>query len=60
MSGLGVAHLVYKVQRDLLVWYRLYTNRISALFGSDFGESYKSVQEVYENGVHCRLLSTTW
>ena len=55
MSGLGVVHLVYKVLRDLPVWYRLYTNTISALFGSEFGEPYKSVQEVYKNTFHCTL-----
>ena len=60
MSGLGVVHLLYKVLRDLPVWYRLYTHSLSALFGSEFGEPYESLQEVYENGVHFRLLSTAW
>ena len=52
MSGLGVVHLLHKVLRDLPVWYRLYTHSLSALFLSDFGEPYKSVQEVYENAFH--------
>ena len=51
-------HLVYKVLRDLPVWYRLYTHSLSALFGSDFGDPYKSVQEVYENAVYSRLFAT--
>ena len=54
VSGLGVVHLLYKVLRDLPVWYRLYTHSLSALFGSDFGEPYKSVQVVYENVDCCR------
>ena len=45
---------------DLPVWYRLCTHRLSALFRSDLGEPYKSVQEVYQNGVQCRLFSTAW
>ena len=57
MSGQGVVHLVYKVLRDLLVWYSLYTNSLNALFGSDFMEPYKSVQEVYENVFHCILFA---
>ena len=60
MSGVGFIHLLYKVLRDLPVWYRLYTYSVSARFLSDFGEPYKSVQEVYENAVHCTLYSTTW
>ena len=58
MSGLGVVHLLYKVLRDLPVWYRLYTHSLSALFLSDFGEPYKSVQELYENAIYCTLYST--
>ena len=60
VSSLGVVHLLYKVLRDLPVWYRLYTHSLSAQFGSEFGKPYESLQEVYENGVHCRLLSTAW
>ena len=60
MSGLGVVHLLYKVLRDLPVWYRLYTNSLSALLGSDFGKPYKSVPELYENAVCVTLYSTTW
>ena len=57
MSGLGVVHLLYKVLRDLPVWYMLYTNSLNALFWSDFRETYKSIQEVYKNTVCTRLFS---
>ena len=60
MSGLGVVHLVYKTLRDLPVWYRLYTHSLSVLFGSDFREPYKSVQEMYENAFRCRLFTMAW
>ena len=60
MGGLRVVHLLYKVLRDLPVWYRLYTKSLSALFGSDFGEPYKSIQEVYKNAFRCRLFSMAW
>ena len=39
--------------------YFVRTHSLIELFGSDFGEPYESLQEVYENGVHCRLFSTT-
>ena len=57
MSGLGVIHLLYKVLRDLPVWYRLYTNSLSALLASDFGNPYKPVQEVYENAFCGRVFA---
>ena len=57
MSGLGVVHLVYKVQRPLPVWRSLYTHGLTELFGSDFGEPYKFVQEEYENAFYCRLFA---
>ena len=60
MSGLGVIHLVYKVQRVLPVWCSFYTHSLIELFGSDFGEPYKSVQEVYKNAFHCRLFAMAW
>ena len=60
MSSLGVVHLLYKVLRDLVIWYRLNTNSVSALFGSDFGEPYKSVLGVYENAFQCRLFAMAW
>ena len=58
MSSLGVVHLVYKVQQALPVWYRLYTHSLIELFGSNFGEPYKFIQQVYEYSVNCRFLST--
>ena len=58
MSGLGVVHLLYKVLRDLVVWYRLCTHSLSALFLSDYEEPYKYVQEVYKNPVHSGWFST--
>ena len=58
MSGLEVIHLVYKVERALPVFCSLYTHSLIEPFKSDFGEPYKSVQEVYQNGVHCRLFYT--
>ena len=57
MSGLEVVHLVYKAQRPLPVWRSLYTHSLTELFGSDFGEPYKSVQEVYKNVFHCILFA---
>ena len=60
MSVLRVVHLLYKFLRDLPVWYKLYTNSLRALFGSDFGEPYKSIQEVYKNAYHCRLFAMAW
>ena len=58
VSGLGVVHLVYNALRDLPGRYNLCTHSLSALFGSYFGELYRSVQQVYENSVRCRLLCT--
>ena len=60
MSGLGVVHLLYKVLQDLPVCYRLYTNSVSALFRSDFGEPYKSVQEVHKKAFHFRMFDIAW
>ena len=60
VSGIGVVHLLYKVLQDLPVWYRLYTHSLSALFLSDFGEPYKSVQEVYEHAFLYRLFAIVW
>ena len=60
MSGLGVVQLVYKVQRALPVFCSVYTHSIIELFGSDFGEPYKSIQEVYENAFHYRLFDMDW
>ena len=57
---MGVLHLMYKLQQALPVWCSWYTHSLIELFGSNFGEPYKSVQEVYENGVQCRLFSTAW
>ena len=60
MSGLGVVHLVYKVQLALPIFCSLYTHSLIELFGSDFGEPYKSVQELYENAFRCRLFAMAW
>ena len=60
MSGVGFIHLLYKVLRDLPVWYRLYTHSLSVLFLSGFGEPYKSVQELYKNAFHGRLFDMAW
>ena len=57
MSGLGVIHLVYKAQRALPVFCSLCTHSLIELFESEFGEPYKSVQEMYENAFHCRLFA---
>ena len=40
--------------------YYLCTHSLSALFVSYFGLLYRSVQQVYENSVRCRLLCTVW
>ena len=40
--------------------YFVHTHSLIEWFGSDFGEPYQSVQEVYENGFHCRLFSKSW
>ena len=40
--------------------YFVNTHSLIELFGSDFGEPYKSVQEVYDNAFHCRLFVITW
>ena len=60
MSGLRVVHLLYNALRDLPGRYNLCTHNLSALFGYYFGELYISVQQVYENPVGFRLLSTVW
>ena len=60
VRGLVVVHLLYKVIRDIPVWYTLCTHSQSALFRPDLGEPHRSVQEVYQNGVHCTLYSTSW
>ena len=52
-------HLLYKVVRDLTVYYSLYTHKLSEMVGSDFGDAYKSVQ-MYEIGNHCRLFAMAW
>ena len=38
----------------------MYTHTLREMFGSDFGEPYRSIQQVYENADHCRLFSTAW
>ena len=53
MSGLGVVHLVYKVQLALPAFCSLYTHSLIELFESDFGKPYKSVQELYEIAFRC-------
>ena len=40
--------------------YFVHTQSVIDLFGSDFEEPYQSVQEVYENGFHCRLFDMVW
>ena len=55
-SGLGVIHLVYNALPVVPGRHRVYTHSLSELFGSDFGELYRSVQKVYENAAPCRLL----
>ena len=57
MSDLGDVHLLYNVLWALPVCYTLYTNSLSALFGIDFMEPYKSIQEMYKNAFHCRLFA---
>ena len=47
---------MYNVLRDVPVRYSLCTHSLSELLGSDFGEMYRDIQNVYENAVHCRLL----
>ena len=47
MSGLGVTHLVY-------------THSLIELFGSDFGNPYKSVQALFENAFRYRLFDMDW
>ena len=60
VSGQRVVHLLYKDLQDLPLWYRLYTNSVSALCGCYFGEPYQSVQEVYKNAFCCRLVAMAW
>ena len=36
--------------------YFVHTDNLIELFGFDFEEPYKSVQELYENAFRCRLL----
>ena len=40
--------------------YFVHTHSLIELFGSEFGEPYKSVQEVYENAFHCRLFDLAY
>ena len=60
MSGLVVVHVLYNALRDLPGRYNLCTHSLSALFGYYFGELYISVQQVYENAVDFRFLTTVW
>ena len=60
VSGLGVVHLLYNALQDLTGRCNLCTHSLSALFAYYFGELYRSVQQVYENAVGCRLLQTVW
>ena len=53
-----VVHLVYKEQRDLTVWYTFHIQTYRNCKSFDFGEVYRSVQQVYENAVSCRLFDT--
>ena len=57
VSGVGVVDLV-----EIAVWYlpgryNLCTHSLGALFEFCFWELYHSVQQVYENTVHCIELS---
>ena len=60
MCSLGVVHLVHSVLRELPSSYNLGTHSLSMLFGSYFGELYRSVLHVHENSVRCRLQCTVW
>ena len=50
-SDIGLVHLLYEALWDLPVWYCLCTHSLTELFGSDFGQLYRTVQQVYENAV---------
>ena len=49
---------MHSVLPDLPVRYNLCTHSLSVLFGYHFGELCISVQQVYENAVGFRFLST--
>ena len=52
VSDIGLVHLLYEALRDLPVWYYLCTHSLSELFGSDFGQLYRTIQQVHKNAVH--------
>ena len=54
-GDIGLVYLLYEALRDLPVWYYFCTHSLSELFGSNFGHLYRTVQQVYENAVCCRL-----
>ena len=53
-----VVHLVCKEQRYCQVLYSLRIQTYCNCKASDFEELYRSVQQVYENAVRCRLFVT--
>ena len=55
-----VVHLMYKEKRDLTVWYSLRIQTYCNSKASDFGELYRSVQQVDENAVRSILFTTAW
>ena len=40
--------------------YFVHTDSLIELFESEFGEPYKSIQEVYKNAFCCRLFAMAW
>ena len=60
VGSIGVVHLLHYALQYLPGRYNLCAHSLSVLFGSYFGELYRSVQQVYENVVSFRLLSMVW
>ena len=54
-SNIGLVHLLYEALRDLPVRFYLCTHSLSKLFGAQFVQLYRTVQQLYENAVHCRF-----
>ena len=51
-SDVGLVYLRYEALRDLPLWYYLCTHSLNELFSSEFGQLYRTVQQVHKNAVH--------
>ena len=60
MSVFGVIQIVLNALWNLPVCIQSVYTAYCSCTASDFSEPYRSLQRVYENAVHSRLVPTTW